>query len=117
MDEEPDDEDEENDDDLESELVCWTACTVCGLDVTWPYMLHSQAARAMVTHHCSVCGQVVCTYCSPSGDVVPGDGLNQTITLKDMRISMPWIGVFAPQRVCLHCYFDSSHPGLATLNA
>lgn len=102
--------------DDQSSQVYWTPCSVCGLNVTWPYMVHSEAARAMVTHHCAVCGHVVCTYCAPAGDVVPGDGLNQTLTLKDMRISLPWIGVFTPQRVCLHCYFDSSHPGLVAIN-
>lgn len=90
-------------------------CNVCGLDVTWPYMLHSDAARAMATHYCSVCQAVVCTYCAPAGDVIPGEGLNQTVTLRDMRLTLPWLGIFTPQRVCWQCYFDSSHPGLAMM--
>lgn len=52
----------------------WKPCYLCGLDVTWPYMLHSDASRATVTHNCSSCGEVVCTACSPAGDSVPSDG-------------------------------------------
>ena len=52
----------------------WKPCYLCGLDVTWPYMLHSDASRAMVTHNCRSCGEVVCSACAPAGDTVPGDG-------------------------------------------
>jgi hypothetical protein len=52
----------------------WVPCNVCGLDVTWPYVLHSDASRAVVAHNCRKCGEVVCTICSPSGDSLPGDG-------------------------------------------
>jgi hypothetical protein len=74
--------------------------------------MHSEASRALVTHHCAVCRRIVCTYCAPAGDIIPGDGMNVNIALRDLRITLPWIGVFTPQRVCLHCYFDSSSPGL-----
>lgn len=30
----------------------WEPCYVCGVDVTWPYVLHSDASRAMVSHWC-----------------------------------------------------------------
>jgi hypothetical protein len=30
----------------------WVPCAVCGLDVTWPYVLHSDASRAIVAHNC-----------------------------------------------------------------
>lgn len=30
----------------------WVPCSVCGLDVTWPYVLHSDASRAIVAHNC-----------------------------------------------------------------
>eukprot|EP01034_Spumella_vulgaris_P032631 gene32631-40264_t len=87
----------------------WKHCYLCGLDVTWPYMLHSDASRATVTHNCSACGEVVCSACAPAGDQLPGDGYNQYYTLPDFRIALPRQGLFAPQRICLACYFDSSH--------
>lgn len=52
----------------------WVPCSVCGLDVTWPYVLHSDASRAVVAHNCRKCGEVVCSLCSPAGDSLPGDG-------------------------------------------
>ena len=30
----------------------WVNCSVCTLDVTWPYVLHSDASRAIVAHNC-----------------------------------------------------------------
>jgi len=30
----------------------WEPCYVCGVDVTWPYVLHSDASRAMVSNRC-----------------------------------------------------------------
>jgi hypothetical protein len=30
----------------------WEPCYVCGVDVTWPYVLHSDASRAMVSGWC-----------------------------------------------------------------
>jgi hypothetical protein len=30
----------------------WEPCYMCGVDVTWPYVLHSDASRAMVSHWC-----------------------------------------------------------------
>jgi hypothetical protein len=50
----------------------WVPCAVCGLDVTWPYVLHSDASRAIVAHNCryehqfSACHLSVRTkYCLP----------------------------------------------------
>jgi len=86
----------------------WRNCSVCELDVAWPYMMHSDANRATVTHNCSKCHAVVCTLCAPVGDKIPGDGLNQSIQLRDLRIALPNMGVFEPQRVCIPCYFESN---------
>lgn len=30
----------------------WVPCHLCGLDCTWAYIMHSDASRALVTHHC-----------------------------------------------------------------
>lgn len=59
---------------LSQQLQQWVPCSVCGLDVTWPYVLHSDASRAVVAHNCRKCGEVVCSLCSPAGDTLPGDG-------------------------------------------
>jgi hypothetical protein len=96
-------------DDAAAYTHVWKHCYLCSLDVTWPYMLHSDASRATVTHNCSACGEVVCSACAPAGDQLPGDGYNQYYTLPDFRIALPRQGLFAPQRICLACYFDSSH--------
>jgi hypothetical protein len=32
--------------------VNWMPCCVCGIDVTWPYITHSDACRALATHNC-----------------------------------------------------------------
>ena len=106
-------EDEEETADRDGETISWLPCSVCGLDVTWPYPLHSDSSRAFATHNCSACGKIVCSLCSPAADQLPGDGISQTVTLPDFRIALPWLGLLSPQRVCLHCYYDSSHPGLA----
>lgn len=100
------------------ESVCggynlWMPCSICGLEVTWPYMMHSEASRAMVTHNCSACGQVVCALCAPAGDQLPGDGLSMKHTLPDLKLALPALGLFTPTRVCLHCYSDSTYPGLS----
>jgi hypothetical protein len=34
------------------EDISWMPCGVCGLDVTWPYIMHSDASRATSTHNC-----------------------------------------------------------------
>lgn len=49
----------------------------------------------------------MCSVCSPSGDSLPGDGVNQSYPLQDLRIALPHLQLFTPQRVCLHCYFDA----------
>lgn len=101
-------------DEDEEEYTVWTPCSVCGLEVTWPYIAHSEATRGIVTHTCSACGKVVCTVCAPAGDQLPGDGLTSKHTLEDLKLAMPSLGVLAPARVCVHCYSDSSFPGLTT---
>ena len=58
-------------------------------------------------HPFSSCGHVVCSVCSPSGDKIPGDGINRSTVLKDMRIVLPHLGDLGLRRVCLHCYMDS----------
>lgn len=86
----------------------WTPCTICGLDVIWPCIMRSTASRALATHRCSMCAKIVCVVCAPAGDTIAGDGLNKTVVLPDLRIPLPSLGLFTPQRVCVHCYFDSS---------
>lgn len=88
-------------------------CSICGLEVTWPFMLHSAASRALVTNRCASCGNVVCTVCAPAGDNLPGDGLGSKFQVLDLRLALPQYGIFTPARVCLHCYSDSSYPGLS----
>ena len=39
--------------------------------------------------------------------LLPGDGVNQSYPLPDLRIALPHLQLFTPQRVCLHCYFDT----------
>ena len=35
-----------------SNEMTWLPCAVCGLEVTWPYILHSDGSRADATHNC-----------------------------------------------------------------
>ena len=81
-------------------------CSICGLDVTWAYITHSDASRSHVSRHCSVCNRLVCSICSPAGDEFKGDGIQSTVTLPDRRIVIP-SATLEPQRVCAHCYLDS----------
>ena len=90
-----------------SDPALWELCSVCGLDCTWAHVSHSGATRARVTHHCAVCGCVVCTVCSPAGDVLAGEGVNQSVTLGDWRLALPSRGMMDKVRVCAHCYLDS----------
>lgn len=53
----------------------WAVCCVCNCDVTWAYITHSDASRALVTHNCRACGKIVCSVCSPAGDMIPGEGM------------------------------------------
>lgn len=64
----------------------WVPCSVCGLDVTWPYVLHSDASRAIVAHNCRKCGEVVCSLCAPAGDSLPGDGTLPWLSLAILEI-------------------------------
>lgn len=119
----------------EQDAGSWLACGVCGLDVTWPFILHSEASRALVTNTCrylldlatvfvllvlpilhhhphsfciySVCRQVVCSVCAPAGDPLPGDGVQQSYHLPDLRQPLPSLGLLSPQRICLHCYWQT----------
>eukprot|EP01038_Epipyxis_sp_PR26KG_P006204 gene6204-8543_t len=93
----------------------WMTCHICGLDVLWPYVLKSDASRAICTHNCSMCGQVVCSICAPAGDELPGDGLNKKVILPDYRVAIPSRGLFTPQRVCVQCYFESDSINLSML--
>lgn len=93
---------------LDEDSVAYAPCAVCGSDVTWTsFAPGSDAARAASTHHCRACARVVCCFCAPAGDVVPGDGIASTIRLHDRRLSLPSLGYFAPVRVCIPCYFKS----------
>ena len=85
----------------------YRSCVVCELPTNWAYIAHSSATTARVTHTCRACGDIVCAICSPAGDMVQGDGLNRQEQLADRRISIPAIGVFERERVCLPCYFQS----------
>lgn len=98
----------------DEETIVWLPCSVCGLEVTWPYITHSDAGRAMATHNCSACGRIVCTVCAPAGDKLKGDGISTTHNVSDFRVPLPWLGIYSEQRVCCHCYFDSTYPGLST---
>jgi hypothetical protein len=105
-------------------------CSICNLDCTWTNITHSEASRANSTHICSFCDRVVCTVCSPAGDKIQGDGINNETTLADRRLTIPskgnkilvsqlfnfflniliiFIGIITPERVCLHCFFNSYH--------
>jgi len=59
---------------ITEEVQNWSPCGVCSLDTTWSNVLKSDASRARCTHHCKMCGTVVCTVCSPSGDTLMGEG-------------------------------------------
>jgi hypothetical protein len=52
----------------------WATCYLCGLDTSWPYVTHSDATRALVTHRCMNCSRVVCSVCAPAKDILPGEG-------------------------------------------
>ena len=40
----------------------WVSCSVCRLDVTWSYVLHSDASRAIVAHSCRCVYFFTCLY-------------------------------------------------------
>jgi len=83
------------------------SCNVCELATNWAYIAHSSATTARVTHCCRACGDVVCAICAPAGDIVQGEGVNRQETLGDKRISIPAIGIFERERVCIPCYNQS----------
>eukprot|EP01040_Poterioochromonas_malhamensis_P005389 gene5389-5781_t len=97
-----------------SKDMSWLPCAVCGLEVTWPSIMHSDASRATATHNCRSCGRIVCTFCAPAGDTIQGDGINTSYTTDDFRLALPWRGLYTPQRICVQCYYDSSYPGLSS---
>ena len=77
-------------------------CAICGLSCAWPYVLHtSDATRALATHHCKCCSVVVCSFCAPVGDTIPGDGIQDVVTLPDMRI-FSHLGTAASVQIFLH---------------
>jgi FYVE zinc finger len=67
----------------------------------------SFVVRGEVSHHCSICGQVVCVLCAPAGDKIPGEGFENFQTLPNNRLCAPSLGILTPQRACMHCYLDS----------
>lgn len=87
----------------------WRKCSVCDCDPTWPCITRSDAARSTVTHNCRLCGHIVCVVCSPSGDDIPGEGVGTFEKLSDMRMPLPSIGLYSPQRICLPCYMSNDH--------
>jgi hypothetical protein len=90
----------------ESEPGTFKPCSVCQLDVCWPYILKSVASRASATCHCQACGNVCCVVCAPAGDTIPAEAMDVD-TLSDRRTPLPSYGKFSPQRVCYPCYFKS----------
>jgi hypothetical protein len=81
-------------------------CSICGLDVSWAYITHSDASISQASHTCAICKRTVCSICAPAGDVFKGDGIQSSVSLADRRIVIPSV-ILDPQRVCAHCYLDS----------
>jgi len=81
-------------------------CSICGLDVSWAYITHSDASVSQTSHNCAICKRTVCSICAPAGDVFKGDGIQSSVSLADRRIVIPSV-ILDPQRVCAHCYLDS----------
>lgn len=81
-------------------------CGVCNEDVVWPYLTKSIACRASATKNCAICGKIVCNVCAPAGEKIPGDGYGAEHTLADLQQTLPTMGLYQPQRVCLPCYFS-----------
>ena len=81
-------------------------CSICGLDVSWAYITHSDASVSQTSHSCAICKRTVCSICAPAGDVFKGDGIQSSVSLADRRIVIPSV-ILDPQRVCAHCYLDS----------
>lgn len=81
-------------------------CSVCGLDVSWAYITHSDASISQTSHNCAICKRTVCSICAPAGDIFKGDGIQASVSLADRRIVIPSV-ILEPQRVCAHCYLDS----------
>lgn len=84
----------------------WRTCSICSLDVTWPYITKSNACRASATTNCQRCGKICCVVCAPAGDQIPAEAM-ATETLSDRRIPLATYGLHTPQRVCYPCYFHN----------
>lgn len=85
--------------------LTFRTCSICDLSCSWPYILHSSdATKALAAHHCRCCNALVCSFCAPIGDTLPGDGIQDVVTLPDMRIALPSHLLMEPQRVCRYCY-------------
>lgn len=82
-------------------------CGVCDSPCDWAYILKSPGMKALVSFKCRVCNIPVCCFCGSAGEKIVGDGLQQSITLPDRRMTVPSKAWLTPQRVCIYCYLDS----------
>ena len=81
---------------------------VCASESNWCHVFRSDGNKARYLEYCSVCKNVVCPVCSPSGEEISGNGAGQTLKLDDRRIVAPiTLRVVTPQRICMQCYMDS----------
>ena len=85
----------------------WRKCSVCDMDVTWPFITKSSACRAAASVHCQACGKLCCVVCAPAGDKIPDEASDTGIVLSDRKTPLPTFGKHTPQRVCYPCYFNS----------
>lgn len=85
----------------------WRKCSVCEMDVTWPFVTKSSACRAAASVHCQACGKLCCVVCAPAGDKIPAEASDSGILLSDRKTPLPSFGKHTPQRVCYPCYFNS----------
>ncbi len=92
--------------DAKDEQGNWRKCSICSLDVTWPYITKSNACRASATMNCQRCGKICCVVCAPAGDQIPAEAM-ATEALSDRRIPLFTYGLHTPQRVCYPCYFHN----------
>ena len=92
---------------LQSENEEYNACSLCRVDGAWPFVLHSDATRALTMQNCTICGGIVCAFCAPTGNSIRGDGLQSIIKLPDYRITVPALNHVEPQITCRRCFINS----------